>query len=153
VATEIERKFLVTGEGWRQAHPHRLSQAYLNRDRERTVRVRIADDKGFLTIKGKTQGISRAEFEYDIPLADAQQLLKLSDGPVVEKNRHIVFHQGCKWEVDEFLGENAGLVLAEIELDSEDAVFERPSWLGEEVTQDPRYANSNLAATPYSRWR
>lgn len=153
MATEIERKFLVKGEDWRQAKPMRLSQGYLNRDKERTVRVRIADDKAFLTIKGKTQGISRAEFEYGIPVADAQQLLKLSDGPIVEKWRHIVPHQGRKWEVDEFLGENAGLVVAEIELEQEDQAFEQPSWLGEEVTQDPRYSNSNLSANPYNRWR
>lgn len=151
--TEIERKFLVTGTGWRQPDPVRLCQGYLNRDKARTVRVRLAGKQGFLTIKGISQRASRTEFEYEIPAADAGELLKLCDGPVIRKLRHIVVHQGHKWEVDEFLGENAGLVIAELELEREDQPFERPSWLGREVTQDPRYYNSNLAAHPYSTWR
>ena len=152
MSTEIERKFLVTGTEWRQANGVRFSQGYLSRDKERTVRVRVAGERAFLTVKGLTKGASRAEFEYEIPVADAEQLLKLCEGPVVQKVRHVVVYQGFRWEVDEFLGENAGLVIAEIELQKEDQLFERPGWLGQEVTEDPRYFNSNLAANPYSAW-
>jgi adenylate cyclase len=153
MATEIERKFLVEGTSWRQSDSVRLSQGYLNRDRHRTVRVRIAGAKAFLTVKGVPQGVTRAEFEYEIPVADAEQMLKLSDGPVIEKSRHVIVHDGSKWEVDEFLGDNAGLVIAEIELTAEDQPFSRPAWLGREVTDDKRYYNSNLAAHPYKQWR
>lgn len=153
MATEIERKFLVTGSAWRQQNPPRLSQGYLNRDPDRTVRVRVAAKKAFLTIKGRTTGIARAEFEYAIPLADAQQLLTLCEGPIIEKARHVLVEQGTRWEIDEFFGDNAGLIVAEVELDDERQSFERPSWLGQEVTHDPRYFNSNLAAHPYRAWR
>ena len=153
MATEIERKFLVQGTQWRNDTGVRFSQGYLNRDKERTVRVRLAGRKAFLTIKGVTRGPSRTEFEYEIPMEDAEQLLKLCDGPIIEKTRYRIVHQGSTWEVDEFLGENAGLVIAEIELTSEDQPFSRPPWLGEEVTHDRRYYNSNLAGHPYSQWR
>ena len=153
MATEIERKFLVRGTDWRSGDPVRFSQGYLNRDKHRTVRVRIAGGKAFLTIKSVTQGATRAEFEYPIPLQDAEQLLKLSDGPIIEKDRYRIVHDGALWEVDEFRGDNAGLVLAEIELKSEDQPFSRPTWLGEEVTQDRRYYNSSLAGYPYREWR
>lgn len=153
MATEIERKFHVTGNGWRQANPVRFSQGYLNRDPERTVRVRLAGEQASITIKGITKGISRVEFEYAIPVADAEQLLKLCQGPIIQKARHVVVHQGTTWEVDEFFGDNTGLVVAEFELDNEHQSFERPDWLGVEVTDDPRYFNSNLAAHPYSSWR
>lgn len=151
---EIERKFLVHGEGWRQqaSAQTRFSQGYLSRDPARTVRVRIAGEQAFLTIKGATTGASRAEFEYGIPLADARQLLAISDGPVVEKIRHLCPHEGMTWEVDEFLDANAGLVVAEIELQSEGQAFGRPAWLGEEVTGDARYVNANLAVHPFTRW-
>ncbi|MGQ3050646.1 MAG: CYTH domain-containing protein [Roseateles sp.] len=151
---EIERKFLVTGDGWRgQASMQtRFSQGYLSREPARTVRVRIAGDAAFLTIKGATQGATRAEFEYGIPLADAGQLLALCDGPVVEKIRHLCPHEGMTWEVDEFLGANAGLVVAEIELVAEGQVFARPGWLGAEVTGDARYVNANLAVNPFTHW-
>jgi adenylate cyclase len=152
MATEIERKFLVQGTSWRQSNSTRLCQGYLNRDRHRTVRVRIAGAKAFLTVKSVPRGIARGEFEYEVPLADAEQMLKLSDGPVVEKNRHVIVHDGSKWEVDEFLGDNAGLVIAEIELTSDDQPFSRPAWLGREVTHEDRYYNSNLAAHPYKQW-
>lgn len=152
MAIEIERKFLVTGDAWRQADGTRLSQGYLNRDKERTVRVRVAGNKAFLTIKGLTSGASRAEFEYEIPLTDAEQLLPLCDGPLVEKIRYVVAHDGHSWEVDEFLGDNAGLVVAEIELQSEDESFSRPKWVGVEVTDDSRYFNSSLALKPYCMW-
>jgi len=153
MATEIERKFLVQGTSWRQSNSVRLSQCYLNRDRHRTVRVRIAGDKAFLTVKSVRQGVTRGEFEYEIPVADAEQLLKLSDGPIIEKNRYVVVHDGSKWEIDEFLGDNSGLLLAEIELKSEDEAFSRPPWLGAEVTHDTRYYNSSLAGCPYGKWR
>ncbi|HEY1132816.1 MAG TPA: CYTH domain-containing protein [Roseateles sp.] len=151
---EIERKFLVAGEGWRQAATRqtRFSQGYLSRDPARTVRVRLAGAHAFLTIKGATTGATRAEFEYEVPLADAHQLLAMCDGPVVEKVRHLCGHAGMTWEVDEFLGANAGLVVAEIELQCEDQPFERPAWLGEEVTGDTRYVNANLAVRPFASW-
>ncbi|HVY80314.1 MAG TPA: CYTH domain-containing protein [Steroidobacteraceae bacterium] len=153
MGTEIERKFLVVGSAWKQGTGVRYCQGYLNRDKERTVRVRTAGAQAFLTIKGVTRGATRAEFEYPIPLADAEQLLELSDGAVVRKNRYVIEHAGSKWEVDEFLDDNAGLVVAEIELQSEDEPFSRPPWLGREVTQDSRYYNANLAAHPYCRWQ
>ena len=152
MSTEIERKFLVTGTEWRRDDGVRFSQGYLSRDKERTVRVRLADDHAFLTIKGLSTGASRPEFEYEIPAADGEELLKLCDGPIIQKVRHIVVHQGFTWEVDEFLGENSGRVVAEIELESENQPFERPGWLGREVTEDPRYYNANLTANPYSTW-
>lgn len=152
MATEIERKFLVTGESWRQAAPLRICQGYLNRDIDRTVRVRIAGERGYLTIKGRAQNLARPEFEYEIPVADAEQLLRLCDGPILEKHRHVLIHGGSRWEVDEFHGDNEGLVVAEIELEREDQTFQRPPWLHTEVTHDPRYLNSNLTARPYRTW-
>ena len=151
---EIERKFLVTGDGWRQqaSAQTRFSQGYLSRDPARTVRVRVAGSAAFLTIKGATRGATRAEFEYEVPLADAQALLAMCDGPVVEKIRHLCPHEGMTWEVDEFLGANAGLVVAEIELESEGQPFARPAWLGDEVTGDARYVNANLAVSPFATW-
>jgi adenylate cyclase len=150
---EIERKFLVTGDGWRQGAGVAYAQGYLNRDPQRTVRVRIAGEKAFLTVKGVSTGATRAEFEYEIPLEDAAKLLELSDGPVVRKVRHLVEHEGSTWEVDEFEGDNAGLVVAELELAAEEQSYARPDWLGREVTDDPRYYNSSLAANPYRNWR
>ena len=152
MAIEIERKFLVQGEAWRAAPAVFYSQGYLNRDKARTVRVRIAGDEAFLTIKGQSVGASRAEFEYAIPLADARELLAMCEQPLIEKNRRKIPHAGFVWEVDEFLGENLGLVVAEIELPTEDTQFARPDWVGQEVTDDARYFNSNLAKTPFSRW-
>jgi adenylate cyclase len=151
---EIERKFLVRGDGWRAqaSSATRFSQGYLSRDPARTVRVRIAGERAFLTIKGQTTGATRAEYEYAIPVADARQLLALSDGPVVDKIRHLCEVDGMTWEVDEFLGANAGLVVAEIELQSEDQRFTRPAWLGAEVTGDGRYVNANLAVRPFTGW-
>ena len=151
---EIERKFLVSSDGWRQpaSTQTRFSQGYLSRDPARTVRVRIAGERAFLTIKGATTGATRAEFEYEVPVTDAVQLLALSDGPVVEKIRHLCVFEGMTWEVDEFLGANAGLVVAEIELQDESQAFAKPAWLGEEVTGDARYVNANLAVNPFTRW-
>jgi len=149
---EIERKFLVVGDGWRAAPAVPYAQGYLNRDKQRTVRVRIVRDEAWLTIKGVSVGATRAEFEYASPVADAEQLLALCDGPIVRKTRRVIEHAGAKWEIDEFQGDNAGLVVAEIELPAEDAPFERPGWLGAEVTHDARYFNSSLATSPYSTW-
>lgn len=152
MATEIERKFLVVDDDWRKGPGIEYRQGYLNRDKERTVRVRIAGDKAFLTIKGISIGASRAEFEYAIPLADAAQLLLICDGPLIEKTRYIVQHAGMTWEVDEFHGANDGLIVAEIELQSENQTFEKPAWVGREVTDDKRYYNSNLSIQPYANW-
>lgn len=152
MGTEIERKFLVTGTDWRTADGQRIVQGYLNRDKQRTVRVRIAGAQAFLTIKGMTSGATRAEFEYAIPLADAEALLALCDGPLIDKIRHRVDHEGLVWEVDEFFGDNAGLVVAEVELSSEDQAVALPSWVTTEVTADSRYFNSSLATHPFRRW-
>lgn len=153
MALEIERKFLVTGEEWRTSAGVNYSQGYLNRDKARTVRVRVAGNQGFITIKGATLGATRSEYEYEIPLVDAENLLALCEGPVIQKVRYISEFKGFKWEVDEFQGENKGLVVAEIELLSEHQPFEKPGWVTEEVTNDPRYFNSNLTHNPYISWR
>jgi adenylate cyclase len=152
MATEIERKFLVLGDDWRTDQGVRVRQGYLNRDKERTVRVRIAGEKAFLTIKGINTGATCAEFEYEIPAVDAGQLLKLCDGPLIEKTRHTIAYAGMTWEIDEFHGANEGLVVAEVELEAVEQTFVRPAWLGPEVTSDTRYFNSNLAVRPYSIW-
>lgn len=160
MATEIERKFLIDSNLLQRsgqlklATKTRLQQAYLCRGSDQTdgngntVRVRIAGQQAFLTIKGPTHGISRAEFEYEIPLSDAQQLMMLCKGPSIQKTRYYLQYETCTWEVDEFHGNNAGLWLAEIELPSESATFVMPPWLGMEVSDDPRYHNSALAVQP-----
>ncbi len=153
MATEIERKFLVTGDQWRSgATGTALRQGYLARDPERTVRVRIAGNQAWLNIKGATTGISRAEFEYEIPVAEANEILALSIDPPIEKNRHLVSHGGHHWEIDEFHGANAGLVVAEIELESESDAFDQPPWIGAEVSDDPRYYNAALSKNPFTTW-
>lgn len=151
---EIERKFLVVGEEWRAlAEGTAYRQGYLSTVKERTVRVRTIDDAGFLTIKGITIGATRAEYEYPIPAADANQMLDdLCEKPIIEKRRYKIAHGGFTWEVDEFDGVNAGLIVAEVELESEDQAFEKPSWIGDEVTGDPRYYNANLIANPFTTW-
>lgn len=150
---EIERKFLLAGDGWRRAAGRslRIRQGYLGGERC-SVRVRIDDDKATLNIKSRRLGAVRSEFEYAIPRAEAEELLALAAEPVLAKRRHFVEHAGALWEIDEFEGDNAGLIVAEIELDAVDAAFERPDWLGAEVTDDPRYYNVNLVREPYSRW-
>ena len=155
MAIEIERKFLVVGDGWRDQveDETRLVQGYLTEDARTTVRVRIRGETAWLTLKGATQGISRLEFEYPIPVADAETLLReLAVSPLIEKTRYRVRHGGHLWELDVFAGANAGLVLAELELERVDEVFERPDWLGAEVSDDPRYFNANLARHPYGAW-
>ena len=152
---EIERKFLVTNDTWRtKASGTHYRQGFLSTEPERTVRVRVAGDRGTLTIKGKTIGATRPEFEYDIPREDAEQLLDtLCQRPLIEKVRYLLREGPHTWEIDVFEGDNAGLVVAEIELQREDEAFERPPWLGEEVTHDPRYFNASLVHKPYSRWQ
>jgi len=153
MATEIERKFLPASDGWRKEARAsvRIAQGYLCSDPARTVRVRLKGDAAFLTIKGSsTDGMSRAEFEYPIPLADGQALIALCPH-VLDKTRHLVDHGGFTWEVDEFHGMHQGLVVAELELPAVDTVFSKPSWVGQEVTGDARYYNSALAQGPLSR--
>ena len=144
---EIERKFLVKEQLWEaieKPSPSRIVQAYLVNSAEKTVRIRIKGTKGFLTIKGPTQGISRAEFEYEIPLKDAEELISTFAEKVIEKFRYEISFKNHLWEVDVFTGKLEGLCLAEIELNSEDEHFELPEWVGEEVSTDPNYYNSNL---------
>ncbi len=154
MAQEIERKFLVRLDAWRPRSPGTLHrQGYLSSQKERVVRVRIAGDQAMLTIKGVTVGLTRSEFEYPVPVEDAVAMLDtLCERPQIEKHRHIEVHAGKTWEVDVFHGENEGLVIAELELCSEGEAFEAPAWVGEEVSSDPRYFNSNLAKNPYSAW-
>ena len=154
MGAEIERKFLVLGDGWREGAKSKLfRQGYLCNSRGVSVRVRLAGEKAFLTIKGETHGLSRAEFEYPIPIEDAGSLLDCHcEKPIIEKTRYIVEHGGMEWEVDEFHGGNDGLIMAELELPEETTPYERPPWLGEEVTGDARYYNVNLVANPYSTW-
>jgi adenylate cyclase len=152
---EIERKFLVNKEKWSQVTKEKQSlyrQGYIVSDPEKTIRVRLTDTAAFLTIKGLSVGISRTEFEYNIPVADAQQLLDDFCDSVVSKIRYFITHDNKLWEVDEFLGENEGLMVAEIELESEDESFSLPGWVGKEVTSEKKYSNSNLAKNPYKNW-
>jgi adenylate cyclase len=154
MGVEIERKFLLSSDGWRGlGEPVLLRQGYLCADPVRTVRVRIEGDAGVLTIKSKSSGATRGEWEYPIPLAEAEELLdRLCERPLVEKYRRRIPYAGFTWEVDEFLGENAGLVVAEIELPAEDTPFDKPDWIGKEVTGDKRYYNSSLIRLPFSQW-
>ena len=151
---EIERKYLIKGNEWRKLGKGTLyRQGYLSVVKERVVRVRTIGSKGFLTIKGITIGASRLEFEYEIPFPDANKLLdELCKHPLIEKIRYIVEHHGLKWEIDEFDGENKGLILAELELTNEDQKVDLPDWIGKEVTGDPKYFNSNLIKFPYTKW-
>ncbi len=146
MSLEIEHKYLVKNDSYKNhsSHSFRISQGYLSREPERTVRVRIKDNKGFLTIKGKNIGATRAEFEYEIRLEDAEKLLSMCVPPILEKIRYIVPFEGHIWEVDEFLGNKAGLVTAEIELKSTDEEYILPNFVGENVTGNPKYYNSNL---------
>lgn len=155
MGVEIERKFLVDTELWQAptAGGQRLRQGYLARGGGCTVRVRAGEEEAWLTLKGPTSGISRAEFEYPIPLADASELLEtFCADAVVEKTRHNVMVEGAHFQVDVFAGSNAGLVVAEIELETPTQPFPRPDWLGLEVSEDPRYRNSRLAQMPWRNW-
>jgi CYTH domain-containing protein len=151
---EIERKFLVVGEPWRASAPGaRYRQGYLSSQPERTVRVRVDGTKGKLTIKGVTRGATRDEFEYEIPLADAEFLLEhLCERPLIEKTRYTLPFGGRTWEIDVFEGDNQGLVIAEVELVAEDQQVSLPPWAAREVTDDARYFNANLVKRPFKTW-
>ena len=155
MAIEIERKFLLRDTRWR-AEVQRsadMRQGYLAGSERCSIRVRVSGSEAHLNIKSATLGITRSEFEYAVPLADAEDMLNTLCGPQqLHKTRHYVRHQGHEWEVDEFHGANAGLVVAELELETSDEHFARPEWLGEEVSDDPRYYNSRLVEQPYSTW-
>lgn len=152
---EIERKFLVGDGAWRAlAEPVHFRQGYLSDHPERTVRVRTAGGRSWLTVKGVSHGVTRREYEYEIPADDARQMLdELCLRPILEKRRSRIQHDDLVWEVDEFLGENAGLIVAEVEVETPDQRISLPAWIAEEVTGDVRYFNSSLIKNPYSRWR
>jgi len=155
MAIEIERKFLLKNSNWRTQvfESRRIAQGYLTENRgASSVRVRLDGESANLNIKSRELAISRREYEYPVPVTDAQIMLEILCDQVLEKTRYLVEHEGSIWEIDEFSGENAGLVVAEIELRSEDEIFARADWLGEEVSTDVRYYNVNLISHPYSRW-
>jgi adenylate cyclase len=154
MGVEIERKFLLRGDAWMSlGEPVFFRQGYLSSHKDRVVRVRIEGDRAVLTVKGRNAGATRGEWEYPIPMDDAAELLdRLCEQPLIEKYRRRIAFAGNVWEVDEFLGANAGLVVAEIELQSEDQQFDQPDWIGEEVTDDLRYLNSSLIKHPFSAW-
>ena len=154
MAKEIERKFLVNGDAWRAlAEGTSYRQGYLNSAKERTVRIRTADGRAFLTIKGITVGATRSEYEYEIPFDDGKAMLDtLVEKPLIEKKRYKIPAGNVTWEIDEFLGENVGLIVAEVELKGADQTFDKPAWLGDEVTSDPRYFNANLIKNPFTCW-
>lgn len=154
MAQEIERKFLVVGDAWRAEAVRRVTmrQGYIAGSERASVRARIGGDRAWLNIKVGGLAASRLEFEYEIPVADADALLAAAEGPLIEKTRHYVPYGGFEWEIDEFHGANEGLVVAELELESEHQEFPRPAWIGAEVTHLPRYYNVNLVARPYSAW-
>lgn len=155
MAIEIEKKYLVTNNQFKETVDSALfRQGYLSVEAERTVRVRSYNGKGFLTVKGINHSCSREEYEYEIPEQDANSMLdSLCVQPIIEKKRYFVTYEGLEWVVDEFLGENQGLVVAEIELESEQQKFKKPDWIGKEVTSDIRYYNSNLVNNPYKGWK
>jgi adenylate cyclase len=154
MAKEIERKFLVKGDAWRDLGGGKsYRQGYLSTVRERTVRIRTAGDQGFVTIKGINVGASRPEYEYEIPLGDANEMLdRLCEQPLIEKTRYRIPLDGLTWEVDEFHGVNRGLITAEVELKDEHQAVSLPGWIGAELTGDPRYYNSSLVAHPFTTW-
>jgi len=155
MAKEIERKFLLASDAWRDEveRSERMVQGYLNDVGPVSVRARVAGPRAWLNIKSRTLGVSRDEFEYEIPLSDAERMLDhLTTGPVIDKTRHFVRFGAHLWEIDEFHGENDGLVVAEVELEHVDQPFKRPAWLGEEVSHEARYYNVSLVKKPYSQW-
>ena len=154
MAVEIERKYLLASEQWRDeiTRSQRMAQAYFANTERASMRVRIAGERAWLNIKGMTIGASRPEYEYEIPLADAEEQLALCMPGQIDKTRHYVERDGLVWEIDEFHGDNAGLIVAEVELESEDQSIMKPGWLAEEVTGEARYYNVMLAKTPYSQW-
>jgi len=154
MAKEIERKFLIDADKWaKQGNPVEMCQGYLAISGDKIIRVRIAGNNAYITIKGNLQGISRDEFEYEIPVDDARQLMNLCEGNPVEKTRYKYLFAGKMWEIDLFHGANNGLIVAEIELSSEDEPFEKPDWIGEEVSTDTKYFNFNLSQNPFANWQ
>ncbi|MCH8013090.1 MAG: CYTH domain-containing protein [Candidatus Marinimicrobia bacterium] len=151
---EIERKFLVKESNWQKSSKGLLiQQGYIVIRKEKVVRIRIMNDKGYLTIKGTTTGATRNEYEYEIPLEDASQMLNnLCEKPILEKHRYKINHDGMTWEIDIFHRENEGLIVAEIELEYEDQEFEKPDWVNMEVTDDLKYFNANLVKNPFNKW-
>jgi adenylate cyclase len=154
MGTEIERKFLLCSDVWRKGATGTMyRQGYLNSAKERTVRIRTVGDQAFLTIKGITVGATRAEYEYPIPFDECNAMLDtLAEKPLIEKKRYKIKRGDLTWEIDEFFGDNKGLIVAEVELQSESQAFDKPDWVGDEVGGDPRYFNSNLIKHPYTRW-
>ena len=150
MGTEIERKFLVNGLDWERNHYRSIKQGYLCTEPDRTVRIRLIDSEAFITIKGRSRGITRSEYEYPIPTNEGQEMLRMCTGHIISKKRFIVNYNNTIWEVDQFEGAHKGLVIAEVELQSEQQEFEKPSWLGKEVSTDPKFTNSYLAQHPYS---
>jgi len=156
VAVEIERKFLLASDAWRREveRSMEMKQGYLSRDAQASVRVRICDGRAQLGIKSTRDGIHRLEYEYEIPLEEAEELLaQVAHRPFIHKTRHIIHRDGLCWEIDEFHGDNEGLVVAEVELEHGDQAFEPPPWLGREVSTDARYYNSNLSRVPWCTWK
>jgi len=151
---EVERKFLVKDSSYKNLCSGKLfKQGYLLSNLDKTVRVRLIDNKGFITIKSKISDLARDEFEYEITFTDAEEILqKICEKPIIEKTRYTYNYKGHTWEIDEFHGENEGLIVAEIELEDENESFEMPEWIGEEVTFDSRYINSYLVKNPYKNW-
>jgi adenylate cyclase len=156
MAIEIEHKFLLSNDDWRQhvAYTAQYLQGYLSSDAQSSIRVRISDTQAWLNIKSATVGNHRQEYEYPIPLNDAKEILEsLCKKPIIVKTRHFIVQGRHTWEIDEFQGDNQGLIVAEIELSQRDEHFDKPAWLGEEVTGDLRYYNNNLAKFPFSLWK
>ena len=155
MTVEIEHKYLLKHDLWKEVIPHKsidIKQAYISTDPHKTIRVRTNGEKGYITIKGKNSGASRLEFEYEIPLGDAELLIENFTTNLIEKTRHYIVFAEKTWEVDEFKGANKGLFVAEIELLTEDEHYELPPWVGDNITADQKYANSNLALKPFANW-
>ncbi len=156
MAVEIEKKYLVINDLWKKVNPraHRCKQGYIMADPSCSIRVRLTDERAFLAIKKQKKGLARWEFEYEIPMSDAEEMLNnLCTSPLIEKARYLVPFAGHIWEIDVFAGQNKGLVVAEVELQQENEIIQIPAWLGPEVTNDPRYLNINLVKHPFSSWR
>ncbi len=154
---EIERKYLVNKILWQElrnpVNASFIQQAYISMDPKCSVRIRIVDNKALITIKGETQGISREEFEYSVPLREGMEIMKMAGSPVIMKSRYVIPFQGYNWEIDEFYGDNEGLIIAEVELKFADEQPEWPDWIDKEVTGDPRYFNLQLAINPLNGWQ
>lgn len=154
MAVEIERKFLVTNTNYKMGIPHQIAQGYICSDKDRVVRIRIIDDNAFVTIKNSTIGFARNEYEYPIPVQDAREMLQNTCiQPIISKTRYVLDYKGKIWEIDEFHGLNEGLVIAELELENENDSYEKPDFVGDEVTGNPQYYNALLFKNPYINWK